>query len=315
MTYLEKAIISAIAYFDLFDYPLTSFEVWRWLYTDSEGENVPCPLRDVLRAFAKSQYLHERLEFREGYYFLKGRGDIVVSRQSRYRIAEKKYLRARKLVKALSMIPFVRMIAVCNKLGYNNNTLDSDIDVFIICAQGRLWFTRLMVTLVTQFAGMRRHGINISQRVCLSFYLSTSRLSIHDLAKTPSDPYLSYWISHLYPLFGADTYHAFMEANRWVQKTLPNLQSVSASPRRTVGQGRQSRVQRMFEIVFRGPLGAMSEKIAKSVQMKRIARNPDSHLKEHTSDVVVDDTVLKFHEQDRRIIFRRQFEQQCSRLL
>ena len=56
-TDLEKSIIKTIAYFDVFNFPLTTSEVWKWLYRPREKYT----LQQVRDALASSDWLAERL--------------------------------------------------------------------------------------------------------------------------------------------------------------------------------------------------------------------------------------------------------------
>ena len=57
----------------------------------------------------------------------------------------------------IQTVPFIKMVAVCNTLGYDNAAKDSDIDLFIIAKRGRLFIVRFYSSTV--FApGVRRHG-------------------------------------------------------------------------------------------------------------------------------------------------------------
>lgn len=309
---IEKAIIRTLVYFDMFDYPLTASEIRRWLYSNSDILETASQ-SNFISILRESAYLRERIENIQGYYFLRGRSEIISIRQSRYRVAEKKFQKAIKLAKVLRYIPFIRMVAGCNKLGYNNNTAESDIDLFFIVQKNRLWITRFFITGVAQILGLRRYGTKITNRVCLSFYVTTDRLSIGDLSKKPTDPYLVYWIAHLYPLTGYEWYQKFIEANGWIRDFLPNIEFVIPSPRRAVTESGLSKiVKKTFEVILFGPAGSALNALVKNYQMKKINKHHASKLWDDTTDVLVGDEILKFHEKDRRDQFRKQFEEKCA---
>ncbi|MFC1686977.1 hypothetical protein ACFL0L_00140 [Patescibacteria group bacterium] len=302
---LEKAILKTLAYFDMFDYPLTAQEIWKWLYGDQS-----CSYSDILDVLKK---VRDKIEFKSGYFFLEGRSNLVDIRQSRYRVAEKKFQKAITLAKVLRYLPFIRMVAGCNKLGYNNNAAESDIDLFFIVQKNRLWITRFFITGIAQVLGLRRYGTKITDRVCLSFYVTTDRLSIRDLSKKPTDPYLVYWIAHLYPLTGYEWYQKFIEANRWIKDFLPNIEFVIPSPRRAVHESEFSKIiKKVFEVILFGPAGSALNALVRLYQMKKIKKHHASKLWDDSTDVLVGDEILKFHEKDRRDQFREQFEEKCA---
>ncbi|MEK7072331.1 MAG: hypothetical protein AAB969_02065 [Patescibacteria group bacterium] len=128
--YLEKSILSTICYFDIFDYPLTLLEVWQWLFTDSPI-NQKVDLLTVKKTLEDSQYLNDKLSFKDGFYFLKNRDDIVLTRLKRYVISGNKNKIAKHGVGALKFLPFIKLVGLCNNSGNNNIRADSDIDLFI----------------------------------------------------------------------------------------------------------------------------------------------------------------------------------------
>jgi hypothetical protein len=59
---LEKAILSAICYYDVFDYPLTPEEIWRWLYVADGNLDFPRDLNTVLETLEMSEKLKEAVD-------------------------------------------------------------------------------------------------------------------------------------------------------------------------------------------------------------------------------------------------------------
>ncbi|HEX9664878.1 MAG TPA: hypothetical protein VGA49_03600, partial [Patescibacteria group bacterium] len=150
-TEISQAILSAITYFDIFDYPLTSFEIEKWLYANNTRMSAnQTRIRQVLET-----ELAGPISFDRGFYFLKGREQIVQTRLDRYNLADKKFKRALLAGKLLAALPFVRMIAVCNSLGYGNASDQSDIDFFIITTPGRIWLVRFLSVLIMKILGWR----------------------------------------------------------------------------------------------------------------------------------------------------------------
>ena len=63
---LENAILKTLAFFDIFDYPLTLVEIYKWLYLpDSKNKYQLSDILDVL----ESGILEMRIERQNGFYF------------------------------------------------------------------------------------------------------------------------------------------------------------------------------------------------------------------------------------------------------
>ena len=88
MNELEKSILNTIFWFDIFDFPLTAREIYRYNF------QFPIPnfqFSDFKEILEKSEELKKYIEKKYGFYFLKGKDNLVEIRKNRYLIAEKKY--------------------------------------------------------------------------------------------------------------------------------------------------------------------------------------------------------------------------------
>src|SRR5260221_11194131 len=121
----EHAILKTLTYGDIFDYPLTKEELWKYLISDKpitrkafeeEIEEPRC------RGFASAT----------GFYFKKGRGKIVTLRKKREKISERKLEIARSVCNFLKLIPTIQFIGISGGLAMSNADAKDDIDLFII---------------------------------------------------------------------------------------------------------------------------------------------------------------------------------------
>jgi hypothetical protein len=197
----------------------------------------------------------------------------------------------------VSRVPFVKMVAVCNNLAYNNPSELSDIDLFIVIKKGRMWTTRLIITLILQFFGVRRHGDRIAGRFCLSFFATDDRLDMGALEKKPEDPYLAYWTRHLKPVYGKSCYREFEQANReWLKKRY-GLEMPDADSLRLPFSDK-SGTRRFWEVLLRGRFGNLLEGLIRRLLRKRSLKK--AKLLGPEAGVIIEDTMLKFHNNDRR---------------
>ncbi|MDO8599570.1 MAG: hypothetical protein Q7S02_05670 [bacterium] len=223
-----------LTWFDLFDWPLTPAEI-----PDSRFQ-IPDSL------------------ITEGFICSSGRERLVLVRRRKAILAWRKYRKARRWARVLACVPWVRMIAIGNDLGYGNCSDASDIDLVIITAPKRVWFVRLcVVTLLRLFR--QRPGEHTRDAICPSFFLTTEAMDLESLQlppqsssraeraggersreishEVPRDPYLLFWVTQLTVLFDRDgTYDAFWRANeQWVRRWLPDARPRAIHPRLCVG--------------------------------------------------------------------------------
>jgi len=296
----EKAIIATISYFDIFNYPLTLVEVNKWLYRYANSS-----YSELLKTL-EGENLKGIIEARNGFYFMRGRQEIIKTRLWRYQIAEPKFRIALKTAGWLRYLAFIKSIAVCNNLGFNNSVSDGDIDFFIITRRGRLWWSRLVVTLWVALMGIRRHGNKVVNRICLSFYLADDHLDLSDVALQPTDTYLSYWISTLAPIYNRDsTYQNFLSGNVWLKNDLPNFYPTHSSYRRMVVDNRWAKFSKSIdEFILGGLVGDFLEKMSRLLQIKKISHYVGKLVREKNHQVVISSSILKLHTTDRRLYYQ-----------
>lgn len=340
MNELQTAILRTLVYFDIFDYPLTLTEVWKWLnITDSSPinhqaimDNAPInanssPITPAYSAAVADSagrrgwlaniqealgQMPDKIQTKNGFYFLPGREPIIEERLRRYGYAETKYRRALKFIKIFRFIPFIKMIAVCNNLAYSNCSKKGDIDLFIITQKNRLWLTRFLVVGLLKLLGVRPAAAKKQDTIDANFFLSEDNLNLESVKIGQDDIYLTYWIDQLVPIYDiGDTYQKFHNANQWIKKTLPNSFGYQPNDRRTVKNGLLSYlITQSSNLLWNWPL---FEKLAKIYQLKIIPPVLKEMMNEDTR-VVVNDGMLKFHRDDRRLEYQNKFNELINKL-
>lgn len=309
MTDLEKSILSTIAYFDVFDYPLTSVELWKWLYIDPGQKNLRTEeqirIFDIKNILEHSDFLKQKVDSKYGFYFLKGREEIVELRRERYSLAERKFKKVIKIIKILQLVPYIKMIAICNTLSYSNCRDEGDIDLFIVCEKNHLWKTRFLVSGFLQFFHLRPTKSETRDKICASFFLSEENLSIKNLS-IGDDIYLKYWITQIFPVYDEGVYYKFLLANTWVKDSLPNYIVIQPSMRRRLKPS-------YFKLIFKLILSILPENYCKNYQWKILPENLRKIVNKDTR-VVMNDQMLKFHDNDKREIFNNKFREGLAKL-
>lgn len=310
----EKGILKAIIYFDIFDFPLAIFEVWKYFYSPSPLEGLwrinsndqKISLLEIQEILEKSEALKDIIDRENGFYFLKGRGNIIKTRLERYNLAKRKFRRAKKIIKILSFIPFIRLIAVCNTLGYSNAQEESDIDLFIVTDKNRIWTARFWSALILKLFGLRPTKTMAKDKICLSFFVSLDHLNLDDLTLKPEDIYFDYWLNQLAPIYDAgDIYSRFIENNKWVLNFLPNSINYQVNWRRETKLGLIGRAIKQLKEKF---FSFIPEKIFEKIQLEALPLNLKK-LANLDTRVVINSQVLKFHGNDRREEFGRIFKE------
>ncbi len=311
-TRLKEAIVKTVAYFDMFDFPLTGFEIWQYLGMKCELAEVIAMLSKGGQAGGQINPLYPplqggQIESKNGLYCLVGREDIIIERMKRYNYSDKKLKLAIRLSKIFKLIPWIRLIAVGNVIGEHNLRGEGDIDLFVITEAKRIWLSRLFCNAITKISGLRPGPDKIRNKICLSFFISDDNLDLNYLrlgaeGGQKDDIYFTYWLVGLIPIYNlGDTYQKFILANFWLNQQLPNWQETGQSQRRNSGSSPSAFYQEIIDLLIGG-----LERQAKSLQLKLLPANLKS-IMNLDSRVVINDRILKFHANDRREEYRRLF--------
>ena len=299
---IRQSALRTLAYFDIFDYPLTKEELGRYLYSIN--------YTDFLLHLEQLEHL-QQIQHHCGFYFLPGREDTIAARQDKVKIVEQKMKIAVRGIKKIRWAPFVHAIFVCNTVAGAVVEENSDIDVFIVTRAGRIWLARALATLTLSFFRLRRTKRKIKNRICLSFYVTDDNLNLEKIA-IEDDIYLKYWLAQLIPVYDPDNLLAEIQrANVWASKSLPNA-FVQFTPisRWQVKDGRLSvKIKRVLEKIWSGNYGNLMEAQARGMQKARMVLNYMSVQNAPDTRVVVNDKMLKFHESDRREEYRKKWEE------
>lgn len=292
---LGQALLAALCYFDIFSYPLTVEELRRYRF----GGPAETPAAAAIEACLATL----PVEHRDGFYFLPGHGAHVTERQRRYRLAEPKFRRARRFVRALSLLPSVRLAAVCNSLAMSNAHEESDIDLFVVVRPGSIWTTRLIAAGALAVLGLRPDERTEADRICLSFLVTEDALDLRRVAIFPEDPYLNYWIATLVPLFDAGgVFDRFIETNAWVGESLPGFVKPRVGHRRAVYAPTAVPISGLMRLV---------EPLARRLQLYLFPPTIREQANISVS-VLISDHILKFHVRDARARIAEEFAKKCK---
>ena len=287
--------MKTIAFFDMFDYPLTPFEIWTFC-------KIKCELSKILEALNNNSL---PLETKYGFYFLNNRSEIVEIRQRRYNYANRKFKRALKIARLFKIIPWIKMIAVGNSIGSNNLRGDSDIDFFIITEPKRIWITRWFCVGLAKFLNLRPQPLKKRDTICLSFYITDDDLELKKLMLPENkihDIYFVYWLANLVPIYNKNNaYSKLINANVWLKEYLPNWQPFYSGRTRDVGSPFSGFYRDFIDMIIGG-----ADSLVKKIQLRIM---PDVLHRQMNIDtrVVINDKILKLYVNDRREEFRGKY--------
>jgi hypothetical protein len=236
----ERGIVHAVAYADVFDYPLRVEEIHRYLV------RAPTPL-DAIRDALRDGRLVPRLLARDGdLYALAGREAIIPIRRRRALVAAALWPRAARYGAFIGNLPFVRSVAVTGALAVDNVEPGDDIDYLVVAEPGRLWLCRALVILLVRLAA--RSGVVI----CPNYFLSERALELEE-----RNLFTAHELVQMRPVAGLQTYQKLRQLNRWTVEFLPNADESASLPG---APAPPHPARALAEAALRTPLGGWLER-------------------------------------------------------
>ena len=290
---LSQAILKTISYADIFDYPLNQEEIWKWLI-QYNNLNLPSG-RQAIQQFIRKIKRIKEIQYKDGYYVLSGRTEIISLRQKREKISRQKLKTAEKIASILSYVPYIKLIAVTGALSMNNTDFDDDIDFLIITKKNPLWTSRFLAVLLLDILNKRRKpkDKNVADKICLNMFIDENYLLLH---KEERDLYTAHEVLQMKPLFIRNGLYAkFLNSNKWVEKYVPNAYkeiTLANKPKDT------SEVARSLPAGRQGLLGWWrNQLIIFEVFFKKFQL---WYMRNRRTSEVIKDGFLRFHPQDAR---------------
>ncbi len=205
MQHTKSDILSTLAYFDIFNHPLTKKEIWLFLPAYREQAE----LDDSLQALVNDAVIFKFGEM----YSLSNDPEIIEVRKENNRNAATLIITAKKVASFLVKFPFVRGLGVSGSLSKNVANKSSDIDFFIVTAPNRLWIARSFMHCFKKFTFL----FNKQHLFCMNYFIDEAEMEIEE-----KNIYTATEIVTLLPLQGAMTLERFYNANTWSKHYLPN---------------------------------------------------------------------------------------------
>lgn len=217
---LSRSIIDTLRYSNFFSYPLKENEIYSRLIKST------CSKREF-KVVLNSLLLKGKIVKSGNFFYLPGRENLISLRRAREESSLSLHKKARSLAKQINKISGVLAIYLTGSLAVNNSQEDDDIDLLIVTHRGKLWTTRLLLTLYTSYKGLRRTPKSNfhAGKLCLNLYLTPDSYSLPTSKRTL---YSAYELIQAIPLFDPHgTYHDLLSNNPWISKYLPNYKLVS----------------------------------------------------------------------------------------
>ena len=150
VTTRELAIARSVIYASLFDYPLT-LEQLHYSLIESEQTRA-----EILAVYEGSELLQDIIEYRDGFFFPIGRGDLIAERRRREARSDAFLARHRLALRLICALPFTRLVALSGSIAHRNLEPNGDLDLFIVTRGPRVWTVTVLLLVLTKLLRRRR---------------------------------------------------------------------------------------------------------------------------------------------------------------
>lgn len=284
---MRDNILATLVYYDIFDFPLRAEEVLRYLIKLNNGLD---PDRITLGNVKKNLdqlVLDGLVNLENNYYFLYEKIYLAPLRIKREKISREKWIKAKKAIRWLRLVPYVQAVFASGSLALNNCDELSDLDVLIVVKHGRIWLTRFLVSgLLSLVRARRRYFDKIApDKICLNHYITDQSLRIPFESMYNAQNYIN-----LKPILikTPKIINDFFKQNSWIGNYIYN-----PNPEYYDIMIYHSSINGLLTLLLNSRFGNWLEKLARAYQIRRIAKNPltsqtDGHI-------VFNDEQLSFH--------------------
>lgn len=183
----------------------------------------------------------------------------------------------------LRYVPFVRLVGLNGSMATGTFEATSDIDLYIVTADGHIFLTRILTTGMITLLGLKKSARHHAGKICPNRFAVESYVEI-----TPHDTYHARVFHNLIPLYAArGVYERYCSENTWMARAgFPPVNHPSVLKQSPFAGGIQWFGERLLA-------SRWFEQRAERWQRGRIARDPKAG--EAGSRVMVSARELRFH--------------------
>lgn len=205
LTRIDEHILRTLIYYDIFNYPLKTEEVVRFLGTNHVDESIVTSRLNNLR----DQHLIFQFE---NFFSLKNNRAQIERRVKGNSEAEKYLLLAKQKGRLISKFPFVRAVMASGSLSKGYMDEKSDLDFFIVTAPNRLWIARTLLVIYKRLFLFNSH-----KYFCVNYFVDEDHLEIEE-----KNLFTATELATVIPLNGSKQYENLHRVNGWLKEYFPN---------------------------------------------------------------------------------------------
>ncbi len=257
MSNTRENILRTLAYFDIFQYPLTKEELFTFHETPAEPATVNEAILNLL--------LEKQIFKVDEFYSLLNNRSLAERRRIGNSNALIEMKNAFKAARLLSRFPYVKGLAISGSLSKNYADENTDVDFFVITTANRLWIARTIMHVfykLIYFSGRQKW-------FCMNYYVDELGFEIPE-----KNIFTAMEIVTLVPIQGRQCFNRFIENNQWTKTFFPLANNQGPAPEIKKGV-----FARCIEWIFNTGLGNRIDDKLMTITKKRWQKKAALHKK------------------------------------
>ncbi len=239
--------LKTLLYFSIFKYPLTKEEIYK--FSDADSKEVINREIDIL---IKKGIVFKFNEF----YTLSNDSKFIDRRLKGNKMAKAIMPKANKVARFIAKFPYVESVSISGALAKGYYDDDGDIDFFIITKPNRLWVARTLLILYKKI-----FLLNSKKYFCVNYFISSNYLKISEQNRFTATEMVT-----LIPIYGKETFEAFIKENPWPNNYLPNITAYNFS---AIKNTKKSWLSIIIEKALNTTVGNSVDELFRKVTLKK----------------------------------------------
>ena len=251
---MRPSILKVLAYFDLFNYPVTIDEILFFLDKEVPLIDLEAELKTLTNEglvfpsepsipFGPSTLSGQPQGSAPLFYSLQNNPELTVRRLRGNRHADDLLKIAARISRQLYRFPYVRGVGISGSLSKHFADEQADIDYFIITRRNRLWIARTLMHLFKKLNYLR----NRENWYCMNYYVDEEALEIKE-----KNIFTATEMITLLPASGNGGLVKFFDANNWTSNYFPHYKNRTKTAE---GPVPSSFIKKTVEKLLDNPLG------------------------------------------------------------
>tara|TARA_R110002049_G_scaffold290785_1_gene474394 strand:+ start:7242 stop:8147 length:906 start_codon:yes stop_codon:yes gene_type:complete len=270
-------ILKTILYFSIFKHPLNKLELLKFSIISSEDA-----LNEQL-----SLLLQKGTIFKIGDFYTDHNDSSIIERRLIGNQRAKEIMpKAVKVSRRIAKFPYVECVCLSGALSKGYYDDNGDFDFFIITKPNRLWIARTLLVFYKKV-----FLLNSKKYFCVNYFISSDNLEIPE-----QNLFTATEIVTLIPLYGRDTFKAFLDANTWVLPYFPNKPITQTN---TTRDTKKNAVSQLIQKLLNGNFGLLVDKKLQKITLKKWVKK-FKHLADEDFNIAMKSTrqASKHHPQN-----------------